>query len=77
MKNTKILCIDCHFFDNSKHKNDPRTSHAGLCVKWSEINFKNSTCKQAIPIQESEKNPFKEPLIDVTKLPSPTQLTFF
>ena len=78
MKNQQITCENCHFFDASRHKKDPRTAHAGICIKWSQIELKSSTCKQAMPIQELiEKDIFKEPLIDVSKLPSISQLSFF
>lgn len=79
MKNQdKNPCIDCNSFDNSQHINDPRTMHAGICKKWSQITFISDTCKQYIPIQElCENDIFKEPLIDVSKLPAPNQLSFF
>ena len=79
MKNQdKNPCIDCNSFDNSKHINDPRTMHAGICKKWSQITFTSDTCKQYIPIQNHfEKDIFKEPIIDVSKLPSASQLSFF
>lgn len=38
-------CKNCIHFDPSKHANDPRTQHAGICTKWIEVTFKNDTCK--------------------------------
>ena len=41
----KISCANCHYFDNSAHKNDQRTHHAGICSKWSEVTFLTDSCK--------------------------------
>ena len=32
-------------FDPSKHQNDARTKHAGICTKWVEITFLSDSCK--------------------------------
>jgi len=78
MKNSKNTCQNCHFFDDSRHKNDNRTSHAGLCLKWSEINLKTSTCNQFKTICVLDGKPsFNKPIIDVEKLPHVSQLSFF
>jgi hypothetical protein len=76
-KTMKNLCESCIYFDAEKHKNDPRTAHAGICKKWCEIVFKNDKeCKQYFSFKNA---PVEEifPLVDVTKLPPNNQLTFF
>lgn len=43
MKNT---CENCVSFDPSRHENDKRTSHCGICSKFTEVVFKSdSKCK--------------------------------
>jgi len=70
-------CLNCIFFDGSKHQNDLRTSHAGICSKWTQITFKTDTCKQFFSnANKPEKEIFK-PLIDVTKLTPINELSFF
>lgn len=71
------LCDNCTFFDGSKHQNDSRTSHAGICSKWSEIVFRSETCKQYISVLDQPKEKIQVPLIDVKNLPNSNQLTFF
>jgi hypothetical protein len=73
----KNQCQNCINFDASKHENDPRTSHAGICKKWCEIVFKtDKECKQFLD-HKNHKAEIIFPVIDVTKLPPVTQLCFF
>lgn len=46
-------CENCIYFDNSKHKQDKRTEHAGICNKLGSITFLNETCKMFEPIQKT------------------------
>lgn len=72
----KGTCQNCCHFDGSKHQKDPRTQHAGICSKWTEIVFQSETCKQYFSNEnKSEKEIF--PLIDTTQLPPINQLSFF
>lgn len=51
-------CQNCASFDASKHEKDPPTSHCGICLKFSEITFKNDIqCKHFI----SKNNPIELP----------------
>lgn len=77
MKNQPENCENCAFFNNSKHKLDKRTEHAGICSKWSEIQFKNSTCKMWFSNENLPAEKIFKPLVDVSKLPDFNQLTLF
>lgn len=44
-KSDKKPCLNCVHFDNTKHVNDSRTKHAGICQKWCQVTFNNHTCK--------------------------------
>lgn len=70
-------CENCIFFDGSKHENDTRTKHAGICSKWTQIVFRSETCKQYFSNENKGENEIFKPLVDVTQLPPATQLTFF
>jgi hypothetical protein len=70
-------CENCTFFDTLRHENDARTKHAGICTKWTEIVFKSETCKWHFLKSNPDEKEIFIPLVDVTKLPSVTQLTFF
>lgn len=58
-----VNCENCMFFDSTKHEKDPRTKHAGICSKWTEIVFKSDTCKQFF----SSSNPTVENLFKTDK----------
>lgn len=59
-------CSNCTFFDGSRHENDKRTSHAGICSKWSQIVFKTEICKQYFfKGNEPAENIFKSTQIDL------------
>jgi spore cortex formation protein SpoVR/YcgB (stage V sporulation) len=70
-------CENCSYFDGSKHENDKRTAHAGICSKWTEIVFKSETCKQFFSNENKTEKEIFIPLVDVSKLPPSNQLTFF
>jgi hypothetical protein len=70
-------CENCTFFDGSKHQKDARTAHAGICSKWTEITFKWENCKGFFSKENLTEKEIFIPLVDVTKLPDVTQLTFF
>lgn len=65
----KNLCENCTHFDGSKHQNDQRTHHAGICKKWCEIVFKTDNCKQYSLKSNPTENEIFPPLVDVAKLP--------
>jgi hypothetical protein len=62
-------CENCMYFDGSKHKNDTRTQHAGICSKWCQIVFKKEHCKQFF---SAENLPPKSVFIE-----QPKQLNLF
>ena len=70
-------CENCTFFDGSKHQNDIRTKHAGICSKWTEIVFRTETCKQYFSNQNKTEKEIFIPLVDISKLPNINQLTLF
>lgn len=70
-------CENCHYLDTSKHENDQRTKHMGICTKFCEISFKWEKCKQFLPVQEKDEKEIFIPLVDVSKLPPITQLNLF
>lgn len=39
-------CENCVSFDPSRHANDKRTQHMGICTKFCEISFKWEKCNQ-------------------------------
>lgn len=41
-------CDNCDHFDGSKHANDVRTQHAGICNRWSMVTWKKDSCNQFI-----------------------------
>ncbi|WP_143154989.1 hypothetical protein [Flavobacterium chilense] len=43
------------FFDNSRFLHKPQTKDAGICTKFTEVMFKNDTCKFHLPTQEFEE----------------------
>lgn len=67
-------CENCMFFDGTKHDNDIRTKHAGICSKWTEIVFRTETCKQFFTLQNKKENEIFKPLVDVSILPPINQL---
>lgn len=48
----KNECSNCYAFDNSKHKQDLRTSHAGICKYYTCVVFKSDTCKAFMSVQQ-------------------------
>lgn len=70
-------CENCASFDGTKHENDNRTKHAGICFKWSQIVFRNETCKQFFSNQNKTETEVFPPLLDISKLPPANQLAFF
>lgn len=70
-------CENCTFFDGSKHQNDKRTFHAGICSKWTEIVFKTEICKQYFSKKNKSENEIFIPLVDVKMLPPINQLKLF
>lgn len=70
-------CENCASFDGTKHENDNRTKHAGICSKWCQIVFKTENCKQFFSKENKKEKEVFPPLLDLTKLPPASQLTFF
>ncbi|MDN3673432.1 hypothetical protein QWY99_10245 [Flavobacterium branchiarum] len=73
----KNQCQDCHYFNGDRHKNDPRTEHAGICSKWCEVVPKKDTCNQFFAKSNLTEQEIFKPLIDVAKLPPANQLNLF
>lgn len=48
-------CENCMFFDNSKFLHKPQTKDCGICTKFTEISFKNDSCKWHMPKQQLEE----------------------
>jgi hypothetical protein len=67
----KPECANCANFDDSKHRNDPRTENAGICQKWCEVTFRNDTCNHYWNLQNP--NSWDK----VTAPPPPPQLNLF
>ena len=57
----KKVCLNCKFFNNENHVKDARTSNAGICLKWSQIEFVDATCKEHVIKLE----PLKTPLLEI------------
>jgi hypothetical protein len=73
----KNQCENCHYFSGDKHKNDPRTKHAGICSKWTEVVFRTENCKEYFSSSNAPADEIFKPLIDVNQLPPVTQLNLF
>lgn len=51
---TEKKCKNCVHFDNTEHKQDKRTEHAGKCVKMAQIVFLNDSCNRMFqPVQKT------------------------
>jgi hypothetical protein len=60
-------CENCMFFDNSKFVQKPKTKDCGICTKFTEISFKNETCRFHMPKQELEEKEIFTPVVDKQK----------
>lgn len=57
----KETCENCHYFDNSAHKLDARTAHAGVCKKFSEIVFLSDNCSQYFDVSNLPQDKIFQP----------------
>lgn len=70
-------CENCQSFDNEKFVQKHATRDAGICTKFTEVTFKRDSCKYHLPKQKLSENEIFVPVVDVTKLPPISQLSFF
>lgn len=57
-------CLNCMFFDNSKFVQKIQTRDAGICTKFTEVCFKNDSCKWHMPKQDLEEKEIFAPVVD-------------
>ena len=69
-------CQNCMFFDNSKFLHKSQTKDAGICTKFTEVMFKNDSCKFHLPIQELEEKEIFLQVVDKQKF-TPKQYDLF
>ncbi|BFM44940.1 hypothetical protein CFS9_35810 [Flavobacterium sp. CFS9] len=60
-------CENCMSFDNSKFLHKRQTKDAGLCTKFTEVTFKNDSCKFYLPKQNLTEKEIFAPVVDTRK----------